>query len=164
MKSRCFRGHVSGCSKQDVLKFWNTFLFPWTPLGRRRAGWLTVGRDVTVALSTKTLRNCFHIQKDASWAGDSPGISLETNGHLLVHLIDNSCYTIILVPGSGQSLFHVRMLVPPYTNIQISFNCFLVRPYLKILRHALVLSQYARVPHACRPSLLQSNWLWTHLP
>ena len=46
--------------------FWNLeyiFLFPLTPLGRRRAGWLAVGRDETVALSTKSLRKCLHIQK-----------------------------------------------------------------------------------------------------
>jgi len=112
-------------------------VFPLTPLGRSTAGWLSVGRDVTVALSTKSLRYCFHIQKDAWWAGDSPGISLETNGRLLFLLIDNWFDKIILVPGSGQRLFHVKVLVPSYTNLQDSLNCFLVRPYLKYLTHYL---------------------------
>jgi len=79
---------------------------------RRRAGWLTVGRDVTVALSTKSLRKCFHIQKDASRAGDSPGMSLETNGHLLVLLIDNSCDEIIIVPGPGTKAFSRESAYP----------------------------------------------------
>jgi len=50
------------------------------PLGKRRAGWLAVGRDETVVLSTKSLRK---IHNDASSAGDSPGISLETDILLL---------------------------------------------------------------------------------
>ena len=66
---------------------------------------VTVGREVTVALSTKSLRKCFHIQKDASWAGNSLGISLETNGHLLFMLVDNWCDEIIIVPGPWTKAF-----------------------------------------------------------
>jgi hypothetical protein len=89
-----------------------SWVFPWTPLGRSTAGWLTVGRDVTVGLSTKSLRKFVHIQKDASWAGNSPGISLETNGHLLFLLIDNWCDKIIIVPGPGTKAFSRESACP----------------------------------------------------
>ena len=49
------------------------------------------------------------------------------------------------------------MLVPPYTNIQDSFNCFLVRPYLKILRHALRVMRVAvPIPPVASASVLLS--------
>jgi len=82
-----------------------SWVFPSTPLGRNTAGCMTVGRDVTVALSTKSLRKCVHIPKDASWAGDSPGISLKTIGLLLFLLIDYWCDEIIIVPGPGTKAF-----------------------------------------------------------
>ena len=88
-----------------------SWVFP-LPLGRSKAVSLTVGRDVTVALSTKSLRKCFHIQKDASWAGDSPGISLETNGHVLSLVIDNWCDEIIIVPGPGTKAFSREIACP----------------------------------------------------
>jgi len=41
----------------------NTFWFLLTPLGRRRVGWLALGRDETVALSTKSTRNISKYKK-----------------------------------------------------------------------------------------------------
>ena len=46
-------------------------------------------------------KNVFIWKKDAWWAGDSPGITLETNSQLLFLLFDFWCYHIIIVPGPG---------------------------------------------------------------
>ena len=53
----------------------------------------------------KIITKMYHIQKDASWAGDSPGISLKTNSQLPFLLIDFWCYKIIIVPGPGTNAF-----------------------------------------------------------
>ena len=99
-----------------------------------------MGRDVTVALSTKSLRKCFHIQKDASWAGNSPGIILKTNGPLLFVLIDNWCYKIIFVPGPRTKLFDVKNLVRPYVELQVLdelFSCPIIYQYPETLSHSV---------------------------
>jgi len=64
------------------------------------------------ALSTESLRKCVHIQKDASWAHNSPGISLQTNSHSLFLLIDNWCDKIIIVPGPRTKAFSRESACP----------------------------------------------------
>ena len=99
MKSRCIRGHF-GDMFQGVLNriFWNLEYF-FVPMNASWQGCLTVGRDVTVVLSTRSQWKCLHIQKDASWAGDSPGVSLKTIGLSIFLLFDFWCYKIIIVSG-----------------------------------------------------------------
>ena len=120
-----------------------SWVFPSTPLIRSTAVSLTVGREVTVALSTGSLWKCDHIRKDASWAGDSPGINFKTNGPLLFLLTDNWCYKIIIVPRPRTKTFSTSESLSYHIPIcMILLNCFLVLPYLKYLRHALPPSDF----------------------
>ena len=73
--------------------FWNLeYIFvPIHILGRRRTGWLPVGRDENVTLSIKSWRKFFHIQNDVSRGDNSPGTSLGKNDPLVFLWIDNLC-------------------------------------------------------------------------
>ena len=126
--------------------FWNPE-YNFVPCHQEHSCLVTVGREVTVALSTGSLRNCFRIQKVASWAGNSPGIILKTNGPLLFLLIDNWCYKIIIVPGPRTKLFDVKNLVRPYVELQVLdelFSCPIIyqypRHYLSSVSHSQTLS------------------------
>jgi len=109
-----------------------SWVLPLTPLDRITAVWLTVRREVSVALSHGWLWKCDHIQKDASSAGNSPGINFKANGPLSFLLFDNWCYKIILVQGPRTKLFDVRNLVPPYMKLQVLvklFSCPIIYKY-----------------------------------
>ena len=54
----------------------------------------------------------------------SSGIILRTNGPLLFVLIDNWCYTIIIVPGPRTKAFDLRNLVPSYVMLQFLDELF----------------------------------------
>ena len=116
-----------------------SWVFPLTPLDRITVVVLTVGREVSVTLSHGSLWKCDHIQKDASSAGNSPGINFKANGQLFFLLFDNWCYKIILVPGPRRKLFDVRNLVLPYMKLQVLVELFSCPTICKI-------------PETCPPS------------
>jgi len=64
------------------------------------------------------------VLRPASWAGESPGIILKTNGPLLFLLIDNWCYEIIIVPGPRTKAFSRETACP--TIYQSAWLCWIV--------------------------------------
>jgi len=126
-----------------------SWVLPLTPLHRITAVWLTVGSEVSVALSHGWLWKCDHIRKDASSAGNSPGINFKANGQLFFVLLDNWCYKIILVPGPRTKLFDVRNLVLPYMKLQVLVELFSCPTIYKI-------------PEILSPMRLALKLNWTH--
>ena len=127
-----------------------SWVLPLTPLDRITTVWLTVGRQVSVALSHGWLWKWDHIQKDASSAGNSPGINFKQTAHYLF------CYLTIGVTKSslskdlGQSFLTWETLSHHVWSCRFWLNCFLVLSYINILRHALVQGEDLSTPGCLR--------------
>jgi hypothetical protein len=137
MKSRCFRGHVSGCSKNNILKSRIQFCSHECLLAEAQlVAWLWEGmwlwhcpqnHNENVFISKK-MRHKQAILVVSVWK--------QSAYYFFCYLT----FGVIQSPLSqdlGQRLFHVRSLVLLYTKIQFVMNCLLVLPYLKFLGHYL---------------------------
>jgi len=137
MKSRCFRGHVSGCSKKIILKSRIQFCSHECLLAEAQlVAWLWEGmwlwhcpqnHNENVFISKK-MRHKQAILVVSVWK--------QSAYYFFCYLT----FGVIKSPLSqdlGQRLFHVRSLVLPYTKIQFVMNCLVVLPYLKFLGHYL---------------------------
>ena len=154
MKSRCFRGHVSGCSKQDILKCWKHFCSHERLLaGAQLVAWLWEGmwlwhcpqNHYEIVSIYKKMRHEQAILLVSVW---------KQSAYYFFCYLTFGVKKSSLSQDLGQRLFHVRDLVLSYTKIQIVMNCFLVLPYPKFLGHYLHQKQI-RVKQESQREILQ---------
>jgi len=137
MKCRCFRGHVSGCSIQDILKSWIHFCSHERLLaGAQLVGWLWEGMSLWHCPQNHNENVYIYKKMRHEQAILLVSVWKQTAYYFFCYLTFGGIKSS-LSQHLGQRLFHVRDLVLPNTNFQIVLNCFLVLPYLKFLRHYL---------------------------
>jgi len=132
MKSRCFRGHVSGCSKQDILVSWIHFCSHERLLaGAQLVGWLWEGMWLWHCPQNHYENLFIYKKMHHEQAILLVSVWKQTATYFFCWL------TIGVIKSSlsqdlGQRLFHVRVLVQPYTNLQDSVELFSCPPISQI--------------------------------